>query len=54
MKHNWKTLGKTILVLTLLGLITLGLVSSVSAGDFRGGDNVVISAEEEIDDDLFV
>ena len=53
MKHNWKTWGRTILVLALLGLMTLGLVSSVSAGDFRGGDNVVISAEEVIDDDLF-
>jgi hypothetical protein len=53
MKHNWKTWGRTILVLALLGLMTLRLVSSVSAGDFRGGDNVVISAEEVIDDDLF-
>jgi cytoskeletal protein CcmA (bactofilin family) len=54
MKSSWRTWGQAFLVLTLLGLMAFGLTSSAWAADFRGGETVVISADEVIDDDLFV
>jgi cytoskeletal protein CcmA (bactofilin family) len=54
MKSGWRTWSQAFLVLTLLGLMAFGLTSSAWAADFRGGETVVISADEVIDDDLFV
>ena len=54
MNHNSKSWIRVVLALTLLGLMVFGLTSSVWAADFRSGDVVVISADEVIDDDLFV
>lgn len=54
MKHFWKIWGRTALGLVLGGLLVFGLTRSAWAADFRGGDNVIISADEVIDDDLFV
>ena len=54
MNHNSKSWIRVILALALLGLMVFGLTSSVWAADFRTGDVVIISAEEVIDDDLFV
>jgi hypothetical protein len=54
MKHNWKTWGRVVAGLVLLGLLVFGLSRSAWAADFRGGDNVIISEDEVIDDDLFV
>ena len=51
---NWKTWSRMIWGVVLFVLITAGLSSPVRAADFRSGDNVVIGAEEVIDDDLFV
>jgi len=44
---------RIMLGLALAGLLAFGLASSSQAADFRGGDNVVIGADEVIDDDLF-
>jgi cytoskeletal protein CcmA (bactofilin family) len=54
MKSGWRTWIQAFLVLTLLGLMAFGLTSSAWAADFRGGETVVIPADEVIDDDLFV
>ena len=54
MNHNSNSWIRAILALALLGLMVFGLTSSVWAADFRSGDVVVISADEVIDDDLFV
>ncbi|HEX6387648.1 MAG TPA: hypothetical protein VF177_23510 [Anaerolineae bacterium] len=55
MKNKRKTWSRMVLGLVLLGLlIAFGLSTPVRAADFRSGNNVVIGAEEVIDDDLFV
>jgi cytoskeletal protein CcmA (bactofilin family) len=54
MKSGWRTWSQAFLVLTLLCLMVFGLTSSAWAADFRGGETVVISTDEVIDDDLFV
>jgi hypothetical protein len=41
-------------VLLVTGLLAFGLADSTQAADFRGGENIVIGADEVIDDDLFV
>ena len=43
-----------LLALVMAGLFTLGVTRPVTAAEFRGGDTVVIGADEVIDDDLFV
>lgn len=45
---------RILLALVMVGLFTLGLAHPVAAAEFRGGDTVVIGADEVIDDDLFV
>lgn len=52
-KWNWRNGWQLILGLVLLGLL-VGLATPAQAADFRGGDNVVIGADEVVDDDLFV
>lgn len=55
MNNNLKSWSRIVLWLVLLGLpIAFGLSTPVQAADFRSGDNVVIGAEEVVDDDLFV
>jgi cytoskeletal protein CcmA (bactofilin family) len=54
MKHHRKTWGRITLGLVLLGLLVFGLTSSVWAADIRGGDYIIIDADEVIDDDLFI
>ena len=54
MKHYGKTWGRIVLGLVLLGLLVFGLTGSAWAADFRGGDYIVIDADEVIDDDLFI
>ncbi len=49
-KRYWALLA----LLVSFGLFALVLANPVQAADFRGGDNVVIEADEVIDDDLFV
>ena len=48
-KRYWTLLA----LLVFFGLLALALASPVSAADFRSGDDVVIGANEVIDDDLF-
>jgi cytoskeletal protein CcmA (bactofilin family) len=49
-----KTIHKFLSVLTLLALLTLTLATPALAFDGRGGDNVVIEADEVVEDDLYV
>jgi len=51
---NWKTRSRMLWGVVLFVLVAVGLSSPARAADFRSGDNVVIGAEEVIDDDLFV
>ena len=51
-KRNWQSWLQLISGLALLGLL-VGLATPAQAADFRGGDTVVIAADEVIDDDLF-
>jgi cytoskeletal protein CcmA (bactofilin family) len=53
-KHAWKTWGHIALALAVLGLLIVSLATPVWAADFRGGENVIINADEVIDDDVFV
>ena len=54
MKQVLTIWGRIILGITLFSLMAFGLAGSLWAADFRGGDTVVIAADEVIDDDLFV
>ena len=51
MNYYWKPWGRLALSIVLLAALLVGVGSSVQAGDFRGEDNVVIGADEVIDDD---
>ncbi len=52
MKSSWRTWSQAFLVFTLLSLMAFGLTSLAWAADFRGGETVIISADEVIDDDF--
>lgn len=49
-----KPINKVLSVLILLALLTMSITSSAMAFDGRGGENVVIEADEVIEDDLYV
>lgn len=49
-KRYWALLA----LLAFIGLLALLLATPAQAADFRGGDRVVIAADEIVDDDLFV
>lgn len=50
---RWGGLPLLYSILLVMGLV-IGLVKPAYATDFRGGDTVVIGADEVIEDDLFV
>jgi cytoskeletal protein CcmA (bactofilin family) len=47
----WKRIGWALAFVTL---VTLGLVGSAAAAEFRDGDTVIVKAGEVVDDDLFM
>jgi cytoskeletal protein CcmA (bactofilin family) len=49
-KRYWALLA----LLASFGLLALLLATPAQAADFRGGDRVVIGADEVVDDDLFI
>ncbi len=51
-RHSY--LGRTLIVIAVVLALTATLVGPAAAADFRGGDTIVIGANEVIDDDLFI
>ncbi|MBV7339323.1 polymer-forming cytoskeletal protein [Chloroflexi bacterium TSY] len=46
--------GQLVLAVLLVALLMVGVTQTAYATDFRGGDTIVVNAEEVIDDDLFI
>ena len=52
--NNRESLKRVMGVLVLVGLLAFGLVNLAQAAEFRSEENLVIAADEVIDDDLFI